>query len=35
MPLLAETLILVAVAWLIGLGIGRLLFGRAKRDSFL
>jgi|GraSoiStandDraft_4_1057263.scaffolds.fasta_scaffold00009_196 hypothetical protein len=35
MPLLAETLILVAIAYLIGVGIGRLLFGRAKKNSFL
>ncbi len=35
MPLLAESLILVALAWLIGLGIGRLLFGRKKKDGFL
>jgi len=35
MPLLAETLLLCAVAWLIGLGIGWFLFGRKKRESFL
>jgi hypothetical protein len=35
MPLLVETLILCAIAWLIGLGIGWLLFGRARRQSFL
>lgn len=35
MPLLAETLILVALAWLIGLGLGWLLFGRRRRSSFL
>jgi hypothetical protein len=35
MPLLAETLLLVALAWLIGLGIGKLLFGRAKKEGFL
>lgn len=35
MPLIVETLMLTAVAWLIGLGIGRLLFGRPKRDGFL
>ena len=35
MPLLVETLILVTIAWLIGLGIGRLFFGRRKRDGFL
>lgn len=35
MPLLAETLILAALAWLIGVGIGWLLFGRRRRSSFL
>lgn len=35
LPLLAESLLLAAVAWLIGLGIGWLLFGRKKRQSFL
>jgi hypothetical protein len=35
MPLVAETLLLAGAAWLIGLGIGRLLFGRPKRDGFL
>jgi hypothetical protein len=35
MPLWAETLMLVAVAWLIGLGIGRMIFGRRRRDGFL
>jgi len=35
MPLLVETLLLCAAAWLIGLGIGWLLFGRKKRQSFL
>ena len=35
MPLLAETLILCAVAWAIGLGLGRLLFGRRRRRTFL
>ena len=35
MPLLAETLILIAVAYLVGVGLGWLLFGRKKRDSFL
>lgn len=34
-PLLAETLLLVALAWLAGLGLGWLLFGRPKRESFL
>ena len=35
LPLLAETLILVAAAYLIGFGLGALLFGRRKRQSFL
>ena len=35
MPLLAEILLLCAAAYFIGLGIGRLLFGRKKRQSFL
>ena len=35
MPLLIETLILVLLAWLVGLGIGWLLFGRPKRQGFL
>ena len=35
MPLLAETLILVAIAWLIGVGLGWLFFGRPKRETFL
>lgn len=35
MPLLAETELLVLIAYLIGLGLGRLLFGRRKRQSFL
>jgi hypothetical protein len=35
MPLLAETLILVALAWLAGVGLGWLLFGRRRRTSFL
>lgn len=34
-PLLVETLIMVAFAFLIGLGLGRLFFGRPKRDGFL
>ena len=34
MPLLAETLILSAIAYLIGVGIGFLLFGRKKRERF-
>lgn len=35
MPLLAETLILVALAYLAGIGAGWLLFGRRRRTSFL
>ncbi|HYJ29788.1 MAG TPA: hypothetical protein VEW25_05550 [Allosphingosinicella sp.] len=35
MPLLAETLLLCAAAWLVGLAVGWLLFGRKKRESFL
>ena len=35
MPLLAETLILIAAAYLVGIGLGWLLFGRAKKKSFL
>lgn len=34
MPLLAETEILVVVAFLIGVGLARLIF-RPKRDTFL
>jgi hypothetical protein len=34
MPLLAELLILVSLAYLIGLALGRLLFGRTPRDRF-
>jgi len=35
MPLLAETLIAIALAYLAGVGLGWLLFGRAKKTSFL
>lgn len=35
LPLLAETLILVAAAYLLGFGLGTLLFGRRRRTSFL
>ncbi|HYG30360.1 MAG TPA: hypothetical protein VD887_09110 [Allosphingosinicella sp.] len=35
LPLLAEILLLAAAAWLTGLGIGWLLFGRRRRQSFL
>ena len=34
MPLIAETEILVAAAWLVGVGLGWLLF-RPKRETFL
>ena len=34
MPLILETLILVVVAYLIGVGIGFLLFGRKRSDRF-
>jgi hypothetical protein len=34
MPLIAETLILVAFAYLAGIGVGWLLFGRRRRSSF-
>jgi hypothetical protein len=35
LPLLAETLLLCALAFLVGLGLGRLVFGRRRRTSFL
>lgn len=35
MPLLLETLIALAAAYLIGVGVAWLLFGRAKKDSYL
>lgn len=35
MPLLAETLLLTAIAYLAGVGIGWLMFGRPKKNSFL
>jgi hypothetical protein len=35
LPLLAETLALLVLAFLLGLGAARLLWGRTKRDSFL
>jgi hypothetical protein len=35
LPLLAESELLVAIAYLIGLGLGALFFGRRKRQSFL
>ncbi len=34
-PLLVETLFLLVLAYLAGIGLGRLLFGRKKRESFL
>lgn len=34
-PLLAETELLALLAYLIGLGLGWLLFGRRRRESFL
>jgi hypothetical protein len=35
LPLLAELLILVGLAYLVGVALGALLFGRRKRESFL
>jgi hypothetical protein len=35
MPLLAETLGLIAIFYVIGIGLGWLLFGRPKKTSFL
>ena len=35
MPLIVEYMILIAIAYLIGVGIGWLLFGRKKREGFL
>jgi len=35
MPLLLETLILLILAYLVGIGIAWLFFGRAKRDNYL
>ena len=35
LPLLAETLILVLAAYLIGVALAWLLFGRARRDAYL
>ena len=34
-PMLLETLTMVAIAFLIGLGLGRLFFGRRKRQGYL
>ena len=35
LPLLAETLILLVLAYAVGLGLARLLWGRPKRESYL
>lgn len=35
MPLVAETLILTALAWLVGVGIGWLFLGRPRREGYL
>lgn len=35
MPLLLETLIPILAAYLVGIGLARLLFGRPKKDSYL
>lgn len=35
MPLILEVMILVTIAYLLGLGFGALLFGRRRRTSFL
>ena len=35
MPILAETLLAVVLAYLLGIGLGWLIFGRRKRDGFL
>lgn len=35
MPLIAETLVLTAIFYAIGVGIGWLLFGRPKKSSYL
>jgi hypothetical protein len=35
MPLIVETLVLVALAYLVGVGIGWLLFGRKPKESYL
>ena len=35
MPLLLETLIAIVLAYLLGVGVAWLFFGRAKRDSYL
>ena len=35
MPLLLETLIAIVLAYLVGMGLAWLFFGRAKRDTYL
>ena len=35
MPLLAETLILIAICYAVGVGIGWLFFGRRKKTTYL
>jgi hypothetical protein len=35
MPLLLETLIAIVLAYLLGVGIAWIFFGRAKKDSYL
>lgn len=35
MPLIAETLIVIALAYALGLALGFLLFGRKPKTSFL
>ena len=35
MPLLLETLILLILAYLVGIGIAWLFFGRARRETYL
>jgi len=35
MPLLLETLIILVAAYLVGVGVAWLFFGRPKRDSYL
>ena len=35
MPLLLESLIAIVIAYLIGVGVAWLFFGRAKRESYL
>lgn len=35
MPLLAESLLLLIIAYLLGVAVAWLLFGRPKKDSYL